>query len=49
MMYKIDISHSFRHVKLVPMDYDLLGLCHEHHSTPACSSAIVMAAQFCSV
>ena len=33
MMYKIDISRAFRHVKLDPMDYDLLGLCHERHYT----------------
>ena len=25
-MYKVDISHAFRHVKIDPFDYDLLGL-----------------------
>ena len=28
MLYKIDISHAFRHVKLDPREYDLLGLHH---------------------
>ena len=28
MLYKIDISRTFRHVKLDPREYDLLGLCH---------------------
>ena len=25
-LYKIDISRAFRHIKVDPMDYDLLGL-----------------------
>ena len=25
-LYKVDVSHAFRHVKLDPFDYDLLGL-----------------------
>ena len=29
MIYKIDIKHAFRHVKLDPKDYDLLGLCQD--------------------
>ena len=28
MLYKIDISRAFRHVKIDPRDYDLLGLRH---------------------
>ena len=28
MLYKIDISRAFRHFKLDPIDYDLLGLRH---------------------
>ena len=28
MLYKIDLSLAFRHVKRDPGDYDLLGLCH---------------------
>ena len=28
MLYKIDISRAFRHVKIDPKDYDLLGLHH---------------------
>ena len=31
MLYKVDISRAFRHVKLDPMDYDLLGLRHDCH------------------
>ena len=27
-LYKVDISRAFRHVKLDPRDYDLLGVCH---------------------
>ena len=27
-LYKVDISRAFRHVKLDPRDYDLLGLYH---------------------
>ena len=28
MLYKVDISRAFRHVKIEPKDYDLLGLRH---------------------
>ena len=28
MLYKVDISRVFRHVKIDPKDYDLLGLRH---------------------
>ena len=28
MLYMMDISREFRHVKLDPSEYDLLGLCH---------------------
>ena len=35
MIYKVNISHAFRHNKLDPMDYDLLGLRHDHHYLPA--------------
>ena len=28
MLYKIDISRAFRHIKIDPKDYDLLGLHH---------------------
>ena len=31
LLYKIDVSHAFRHVKVDPGDYDLLGL-HWHHA-----------------
>ena len=30
LLYKIDVSHAFRHIKVDPGDYDLLGL-HWHH------------------
>ena len=30
-LYKVDISHAFRHVKLDPKEYDLLGLRHERY------------------
>ena len=26
ILYKVDVSHAFRHVKVDPEDYDLLGL-----------------------
>ena len=26
LFYKVDVSHAFRHVKIVPGDYNLLGL-----------------------
>ena len=28
MLYKVDVSQAFRHVKFDPSEYDLLGLCH---------------------
>ena len=30
-MYKVDISRAFRHVKLHPYNYDLLGLRHNYY------------------
>ena len=36
MLYKIDISCAFTHIKLDPIDYDLLGLRHEHHYVHTC-------------
>ena len=36
MLYKVDISRAFRHVKLDPMDYDLLGLRHDRHYLDTC-------------
>ena len=36
MLYKIDISCAFRHIKLDPIDYDLLGLHHERHYIDTC-------------
>ena len=30
-LYKVDISRAFRHVKLDPKEYDLLGLRHERY------------------
>ena len=29
LLYKIDISHAFRHIRIHPGDLDLLGLKHE--------------------
>ena len=28
MLYKVDVSHAFRNIKLDPSEYDLLGLHH---------------------
>ena len=36
MLYKVDISRAFRHIKLDPIDYDLLGLCHDRHYLDTC-------------
>ena len=36
MMYKVNISRTFRHIKLDPMDYDLLGLRHNRHYLDIC-------------
>ena len=36
MLYKVDISCAFRHIKLDPFDHDLLGLHHEHHYVDTC-------------
>ena len=36
MLYKVDISRAFRHVKLDPIDYDLLGLRHDRHFLDTC-------------
>ena len=36
MLYKINISRAFRHIKLDPIDYDLSGLCHERHYIDTC-------------
>ena len=30
LLYKIDISRAFRHIRIDPGDLDLLGLKHEH-------------------
>ena len=40
-LYKVDISRAFRHVKLHPLEYDLLGLRHD--TIRACHSDIEMA------
>ena len=32
-IFKIDISHAFRHIKLDPADYDLLGLKWDHQGS----------------
>ena len=36
MIYKIDIKRAFRHVKLDPKDYDLLGLCQNNWFLDTC-------------
>ena len=36
MLYKVDISRVFRHVKLDPLEYDLLVLCHDHYYIDTC-------------
>ena len=30
-LYKLDISHAFRHMKLDPRDYFLVGLKHKNY------------------
>ena len=35
-LYKVDISRAFRHVKLDPKEYDLLGLHHERYYVDTC-------------
>ena len=35
-MYKIDISRAFRHIKVDPLDYDLLGLSWHHIYVDTC-------------
>ena len=35
-IYKLDISRAFRHIKLDPSDYDLLGLHHYGHYVDTC-------------
>ena len=35
-LYKIDISRAFRHIKVDPMDYDLLGLSWHHVFVDTC-------------
>ena len=35
-LYKVDISRAFRHVKLDPKEYDLLGLRHERYYVDTC-------------
>ena len=35
-LYKVDISRAFRHVKLDPKEYDLLGLCHDRYYVDTC-------------
>ena len=30
MLYKVDINRAFRHIRIDPMDIDLLGLRHKH-------------------
>ena len=36
LLYKIDISRAFRHVKIDPRDYFLLGLKHENYFFETC-------------
>ena len=35
-LYKVDISRTFRHVKLDPFEYDLLGLRHDRYYVDTC-------------
>ena len=35
-LYKVDISQAFRHVKLGPKEYDLLGLRHDRYYVDTC-------------
>ena len=36
LLYKIDISRAFRHVKIDPRDYFLLGLKHQNYYLDTC-------------
>ena len=36
LLYKIDISRAFRHVKIDPRDYLVLGLRHENYFFDTC-------------
>ena len=36
MLYKVDVSWAFRHVKLDPLEFDLLGLCHDRYYVDTC-------------
>ena len=36
LLYKVDVSRAFRHVKVDPGDYDLLGLYWEGHYVNSC-------------
>ena len=36
LLYKIDISHAFRHVKIDPRDYFLMGLKHKKYFLDTC-------------
>ena len=36
LIYKFDISRAFRHIKLDPSDYDLLGIRHNGHYIDTC-------------
>ena len=35
-LYKIDISRAFRHIKVDPLDYDILGLSWHHVCVDTC-------------
>ena len=36
LLYKVDVSSAFRHVKVDPRDYDLLGLAWKGHYVDFC-------------
>ena len=36
LIYKLDISRAFRHIKLDPSEYDLLGIRHHGHYIDTC-------------
>ena len=36
LLYKVDVGRAFRHVKVDPRDYDLLGLYWEGHYVDSC-------------
>ena len=36
LIYKVDISRAFRHIKIDPRDYFLLGLKHENYYLDTC-------------